>query len=164
MIVLLMNPNNAANAERSLRDAQEAARAKGVHLDILKASSESEIDIAFSRLVQLQADGLVVGDDPFLNSWREQLVALAARHAVPTIYGYREFTASGGLISYGVNTMVANRQTGIYAARILKGIKPADLPVKQPTAYSLVINFKTAKALGLTVPPTLLARADEVIE
>jgi putative ABC transport system substrate-binding protein len=163
VIALLVNPNNA-NAERVIRDVQEAARTKGLQLHVLKASSESEIDTAFASLVQLHAGALVVGANPFLSSRRERLVALASRHAVPTIYAWREFAASGGLISYGSSLTAAFRLVGAYAGKILKGTKPSDLPVELPTKYELVINLKTAKALGLTVPPSLLARADEVIE
>ena len=163
VIALMVNPNNS-NAERMISDVQEAARAKGVQLPILKARTENEINAAFAALEQLQAGGLVVGNDPFFNSRREQLVALASPHAVPAIYESRAYTASGGLISYGPSFTAINRQVGIYAGRILKGAKPADLPVHQPTKFELVINLKTAKALGLSVPQSLLARADEVIE
>ena len=163
MIALLMNPNNAT-AERVVRDVQEAARMKGLQLHILKASSESEIDTAFASLVQLHAGALVVGADPFLSGRREQIVALASRRAVPSIYAWREFATSGGLISYGPSLTFAFRLVGQYAGKVLKGAKPADLAVQQPTKFELVINLKTAKALGLTIPPSLLARADQVIE
>jgi putative ABC transport system substrate-binding protein len=163
VIALLMNPNNAT-AERIIRDVQEAARTKRLQLHVLKASSESEIDTAFASLVQLHAGALVVGADPFLTSRREQLVALASRHAVPSIYAWREFAASGGLISYGASLTSAYRLLGTYAGKVLKGAKPADLPVEQPTKFELVINLKTAKALGLTIPQSLLLRADEVIQ
>ncbi len=163
VIALLVNPNSPA-AERIMRDVQEAARAKGVQLHILKAGTEGEIDAAFASLVQLQAGALLVGTDPFFNSRREQLVALASRHAVPANYEWREFAAAGGLISYGPSLRANNRQVGIYVGKILKGAKPADLPVQQPTTFELVVNLNTAKALGLTVPPSILARADEVIE
>jgi putative ABC transport system substrate-binding protein len=163
VIALLVNPNNS-NTERIIGDMQEAARAKGVKLHILKAGTESEIDAAFTTLVELHAGALVVGGDPFFGNWREQLVALAARHGVPAIYQWREFAEAGGLISYGSSLAASFRQVGAYAGKILKGAKPADLPVQQSTAFELVINLKTAKALALTIPPTILARADEVID
>jgi putative ABC transport system substrate-binding protein len=163
LIALLVNPNNP-NAERMISDVREAARTKGVQLGILKAGTESEIDAAFETLVQLQAGALVVGTDPLFVSRREQLVALAARHAVPAIYEFREFAAAGGLISYGANLTGVFRQVGVYAGRVLKGTQPADLPVERPTKFELVINLKTAKVLGLEIPPIVLARADELIE
>ncbi len=163
VIALLVNPKNPAT-ENVMRDVQEAARVKGLQLPILKANSESEIDAAFATLVQLQAGALVVAADPFLTSRREQLVALATRHAVPAIYAWREFAEAGGLISYGSSLTTAFRQLGNYAGKILKGAKPADLPVQQSTRFELVINLKTAKARGLTIPQSLLLRADEVIQ
>jgi putative tryptophan/tyrosine transport system substrate-binding protein len=163
VIALLVNPNNS-NAEQVIGDVREAARAKGVQLHILKVGTESEIDAAFGSLVQPQAGALLVGSDPFFAGRREQLVALASRHAVPAIYEWREFVEAGGLISYGTSLAASLRQLGTYAGRILKGAKPADLPVQQPTTFELVVNLKTAKALGLTVPPSILSRADEVIE
>ena len=163
VMALLVNPNNP-NTQRNIEDAQKAAATKGVQLQILKAATEGEIESAFASLVQLQAGALVVAGDLFFSTRREQLVALASRHTVPAIYVFRQFTVSGGLISYGASITDSFRQSGVYAGRILKGAKPADLPVEQPTKFELVINLKTAKALGLTVPPALLARADEVIE
>jgi putative ABC transport system substrate-binding protein len=163
VIALLVNPNNP-NAEPLFRDVKEAARAKGVKLLVLKAGSEDEIDAAFASLVQLQAGALVVDPDSLFNAQREQLVALASRHAVPAIYEGRSFAAVGGLISYGTSLTAVYHQVGVYAGRILKGEKPADLPVQQPTRFELVVNLNTAKALGLTVPPSILARADEVVE
>jgi putative ABC transport system substrate-binding protein len=163
VIALLVNPNDP-RTEGFIRDMQEAARKKGVQLPILKASTESEIDAAFATLVQLQAGALVLGPDPFFQSRREQIVALASRHAVPAISPWREMAAAGGLISYGPSIAALMREAGIYAGRILKGEKPADLPVQRPTRFELVVNLKTANALALTVPPSILARADEVIE
>ena len=163
VIALLVNPDNR-NTEEVMGEMQGAAGAKAVQLTVLKAGSESEIDAAFASLVQLHAEALVVAGDAFFINRRDQLVALASRHAVPAIYPLREFIPAGGLISYGTSGTAIHRQVGIYAGKILNGAKPADLPVQQPTAFELVINLKTAKALGLAVPRTLLARADEVIE
>jgi putative ABC transport system substrate-binding protein len=163
VITLLVNPDNAMTAQH-IKIAQEAARAKAIQLPVLKAGTEDEIDTAFASLGQLQAGGLLVAPDPFFNSLRERFAALASRYAVPAIYEAREFAAVGGLISYGSNSAALFRQVGIYAGRILKGAKPADLPVQQPTTFPLVVNLKTAKALGLTIPPSILARAEEVIE
>ncbi len=158
----LVNPK-FPDAERDTAAVQEAARAKGLVLRILKASTESDIDTAFASLVDLQAGGLLVGDPTYL-ARREQIVALAARYAVPTVYDWREYVAVGGLISYGTSLTDTYRNVGTYVGKILKGAKPADLPVQQPTTFELVVNLKTAAALGLTVPPSILARADEVIE
>jgi putative ABC transport system substrate-binding protein len=162
VIVLLVNPNNPTSPERIPEDRQEIWRAKGFQLELLKASTESEIDAAFATLAQLHAGALVVQPEPFFFLRREQLVTLAARYAVPAIYGWRE--TAGGLIGYGPSTAAGLRIVGEYTGRILKGAKPADLPVQQPTTFELVINLKTAKALGLTVPQSILYRADEVIE
>ena len=163
VIALLVNPTNVGELG-VVRDVQEAARVKGLQLQILKAGSDSEIDAAFATLVQLHAGALIASPDPFYFGRHDQLVALAAGHGIPAIYAFRDFAASGGLISYGSSLASAWRLAGAYVGRILKGEKPADLPVEQPTKFELVVNLKTAKALGLAVPQSLLARADEVIE
>ncbi len=163
VIALLVNPN-ALWVEETTRDAPEVARTKGRLLAIVKAGTESEIDAAFSNLGELRAGALVVAANSFFNSRREQIVALAARHAVPAIHEWREAVDAGGLISYGVNAPGTWRQAGVYVGRILAGAKPGDLPIQRPTRFELVINLKTANALGLTIPPAFLARADEVIE
>ena len=158
----LVNPN-FRGAERNINAVQEAARAKGLQIRMLRAGTENEIDAAFASLVELKAHALLVGSPTFLGR-REQIVALAARYGVPTIYDWREYVAAGGLISYGTNLADMYRNVGTYVGKILKGAKPADLPVQQPTRFELVVNLKTANALGLTVPPSILARADEVFE
>jgi putative tryptophan/tyrosine transport system substrate-binding protein len=162
-VALLVNPNTPVT-EPETKGARDAARSLGLQLHVLDASTEGEIDAAFEKLIELRAGGLVVSVDPFLLSQRAQIVALAARHAVPAIYGAREFAADGGLMSYGSDLVDAYRQVGIYAGKILKGAKPADLPVQRVVRVEFVINLKTAKTLGLTFPITLLGRADEVIE
>jgi putative ABC transport system substrate-binding protein len=162
--VLLVNPTSPALAEQSTREAQAAARNLGLQLRVLNASTEGEIDAAFQTLVQLRANGLAIGTDNFFIGRSEQFAALALRHAMPVISSYRDFAAAGGLMSYGGDFTDTYRLAGVYTGRILKGDKAADLPVQQATKVQLVINMKTAKALGLTVPLTLLARADEVIE
>jgi putative tryptophan/tyrosine transport system substrate-binding protein len=163
VIALLVNPNDAI-AKRMIRDVQEAARAKGMQLHVLKAASEGEIETAVASLHQLHAGGFLVGPDAFFVNRRERLVALVSRQAGPACYQGREFAAVGGLISYGTSFTVVYRQVGIFVGKILRGTKPADLPIQRPTKFELVLNLKTAKALGLTVPPSILSRADEVIE
>jgi putative tryptophan/tyrosine transport system substrate-binding protein len=160
---LLVNPTNPVN-DPETRSAEDAARALGMQVHVLRASTPSEIDVAFGTLVELRAGALVVSGDPVLTNRRDQIVALAAGHAVPAIYLWREFAAAGGLMSYGSNLADNYRQAGIYTGKILNGARPADLPVQQIVKLELVINLKTAKALGLTIPLTLSGRADEVIE
>jgi putative ABC transport system substrate-binding protein len=160
---LLVNPKNP-NAEPTIGAARQAANARGLRLQVAQASSEAELDSAFTGLAEQHAGALLVGGDPFFTGRRAQIAALAARHNIPAIYEFREFAAAGGLISYAPSLAAIYRQVGVYAGRILRGAKPAELPVEQPTKFELVINLKTAKALGLAVPQSLLARADEVIE
>jgi putative ABC transport system substrate-binding protein len=162
-VALLVNPNNPVT-EPETKVMRDAARSLGLQLHVLDASTEGEIDAAFEKLIEVRAGGLVVIADAFFTNQRDQIVALAARHAVPAIYGLREFAAGGGLMSYGIDLADAYRQVGIYAGKILKGAKPADLPVQRVVRVEFVINLKTAKTLGLTFPITLLGRADEVIE
>jgi ABC-type uncharacterized transport system substrate-binding protein len=162
-VALLVNPNNP-NIDVQLRDLPPAARAIGLHLTLLRAASETEIDATFAALAKEKIDALFVASDPFFNSRREQIVALAMRRGVPTIFHQREFATAGGLISYGSSAIDMYRQAAMYTGRILKGAKPADLPVLQPTRFELVINLKTARQIGVEVPAKLLAIADEVIE
>jgi ABC-type uncharacterized transport system substrate-binding protein len=163
LIAVLLNPTNA-NFQTQLRGVQDAARDLGQQVSIVSASTEHEIDRAFATVAQSGARALLIGSDPFFSSERDQVVALAARHAIPAIYEGREFATAGGLASYGTSLADAYRQAALYAGRILKGEKPADLPIVQPTKFEFVINLKTAKALGLDVPSGLSASADETIE
>jgi putative ABC transport system substrate-binding protein len=162
-VAVLVNPGNT-NAELELNDAQVAARTLGLHLIVVRASTEREIDTAFANLIQQRAASLLIAGDAFLLSRREQIAALALRHAVSSSFPDRDYAAAGGLMSYGADRKDAYRQAGVYVGRILKGEKPGDLPVVQPTKFELVVNLKTAKALGLTIPESFLLRADEVIE
>jgi putative ABC transport system substrate-binding protein len=162
-IALLINPDNA-NAEGVMREMTVAASSIGVQIEVMRASDSAAIDAAFAALVRNKADALVVGADPFFFSRRAQLATLATRHAIPAVYTVRDFPEAGGLMSYGTSLTEAFRQLGVYTGRILKGAKPADLPVVQSTKFDFIINLTTAKTLGLEVPPSLLARADEVIE
>jgi putative tryptophan/tyrosine transport system substrate-binding protein len=164
VVGLLVNPTNPNLAEPTTKNLRAAAHTLGLQLHILNASTDRDFDTVFATLIQLQLGALVIGADPFFSSRLEQLVALTGRHAVPTVYQSREFTAAGGLMSYGASFTDTFRTAGVYTGRILKGDKPADLPVQQVVKVELIINRKTAKALGLTVPLPLLGRADEVIE
>jgi len=163
VVAYLVNPSNPSSA-LELKEALAAADTLGIQLRVLNASTEGELDAAFAALVKSRADGLVVAGEPFFDSQRQRIVALAARHSIATSYAWRENVVAGGLMSYGNSLTESYRQAGIYAGRILKGEKPADLPVMQPTKFDLVLNLKTAKALGLTFPQSLLVRADEVIQ
>ena len=163
-LALLINPTSPNLAETQSRDLQTAARSRGLQLHVLRASSDADFETAFESVARLRAAGLVISSDSFFFSRSNQLATLAARHAVPTIFGFREFVAAGGLMSYGGSLAESFRWVGVYTGRIVKGEKPADLPVQQATKIELFINLKTAQALGLEVPPTLLTRADEVIE
>jgi putative tryptophan/tyrosine transport system substrate-binding protein len=163
VIGMLVNSNNPDSTSET-RDVQEAARILGQQIHVLSASNESDFEKVFTTLVQRRASALIVATDPFFSNQRARLAALARRHSMPAIYDRREFVEAGGLISYGHHRADAYHQLGVYTGRILKGAKPADLPVLQPTKFELTVNLKTAKALGLTVPPALFARADDVIE
>jgi putative tryptophan/tyrosine transport system substrate-binding protein len=164
IVALLVNPTSTALAETITREVEAAARTLGLEFHVLHASSEREIDAAFTTLVRLRADALVIGADALFNSRSEQLATLTIRHRVPTIYQFRDFVSAGGLVAYGSTVLDTYRPLGLYTGRILKGEKPAELPVQQATKVELVINMKTAKALGLTVPLPLIGRVDEVIE
>jgi putative ABC transport system substrate-binding protein len=163
VIAVLVNPSNP-NIESQLKDVHDAARAVARPIHVVHATGERDLEAAFASIAQLKPGALLVGADPALSLQRDQIVGLAARYAIPAMYQWREFADAGGLMSYGSNLADAYRQVGIYVGRILKGAKPADLPVVQPTKFELVINLKTAKALGLTIPSGVLAIADEVIE
>jgi putative ABC transport system substrate-binding protein len=163
-VAVLVNPANAVHTEATLKDVEAAARAIGLQIQIINASTSGEIDAAFAGFARERADALFVLPDPFFIMRRFQIVQLAARHAIPTTYPVRDFAEPGGLMSYGTNTVDAWHQAGVYTGRILKGAKPADLPVVQSSKFELIINHQTARMLNLSVPPSLLAIADEVIE
>jgi putative ABC transport system substrate-binding protein len=163
-VAVLVNPTDATRAESTVRDVEAAARVIGLEIHVLEASTSGEIDAAFASIARDRADALFVAPDGFFNTRRVQLATLAARHAIPATYAVRDYAEVGGLMSYGASDTDASRQAGIYAGRILKGEKPTDLPVLQPTKFEFVINLQTAKAIGLTVPDKLLVAADEVIE
>jgi putative ABC transport system substrate-binding protein len=163
-IAVLVNPSNAANTNVTVRDIESAARAMGLQIEVLEANTSREIDAAFGTFARERPDALFVASSPFFLGRRLQIAHLATRYAIPAVYPYRDYADVGGLISYGTSLTDAMRQVGVYSGRILNGTKPADLPVVQSTKFELVINAETARMLGLEVPPTLLARADEVIE
>jgi putative ABC transport system substrate-binding protein len=163
-VAVLVDPANPANTESTLRDVEAAASAMGLHMQVLNASTAGEIDVAFAAFKRERPDALFVASGPLFTNRRLQLALLAGRHGIPAIYANRQIAEAGGLVSYGASLTDASRQMGEYAGRILRGEKPADLPVIQPTKFELVINLTAAKAIGLEFPPTLLARADEVIE
>jgi putative ABC transport system substrate-binding protein len=160
---VLINPANVPAAYH-VKELEAAAQAIGQHLIILRASSEAQLSLAFENLAQYRVEGLIIVPDPFFDSRRDELVAIMHRYAIPTIFGWREFVTSGGIMSYGIKFAEASHELGAYVAKFLKGAKPADLPVQQPTKFELVINLKAARALGLAVPTSILLRADEVIE
>jgi putative tryptophan/tyrosine transport system substrate-binding protein len=164
IIAVLINPSDPARSEIISKNLQSAARALGLQSHVLHASSDRDLDAVFASLVELRAGGLVIGGDPFFNSRAQQLGALSIRHAMPVAFQFRDFAAAGGLMSYGTNIAEAYYQAGIYVGRVLKGEKPADLPVQRATKVELIINLKTAKAFGLTVSLPLAGRADELIE
>jgi putative ABC transport system substrate-binding protein len=161
---LLVNPTSPELADADAKEQRAAAQTLGLRLHVLHASAKEDLDAVFAKLVELRVGGLVIGTDSFFNTHKEQLAALSVQHRMPTIHQYREFAAAGGLMSYGTDTSELSRQVGVYTGRILKGERPADLPVQQATKVELTLNLNTAKALGITVPLALLTRADEVIE
>ena len=164
VLALLVNPTSPELAQADSKEQQAAASMLGLQLHVLHTSGETEFDTVFAKLVELRAGGLVIGTDSLFNTWKEELAALSVRHEMPTIHQYREFVVAGGLIGYGTQTSELSREVGVYSGRILKGEKPAEMPVQQATKIELFINLKTAKTLGIKVPLSLLARADEVID